>query len=81
MSSVSNNPYRIDIPDLSATVSSGPTSPQHEKDAARAMSRTNSWKPSPLDRRHSYHQEDQKHIQQISAVQGIKECPGFSERK
>ncbi|KAI1416844.1 hypothetical protein F5Y13DRAFT_101203 [Hypoxylon sp. FL1857] len=81
MSPPSNNPFRIDIPDLPATTPSGPTSPQHEKDAARAMSRTNSWKPSSLARRHSYHQEDQKHALQMSGVQDIKECPGFSERK
>ncbi|KAI1103943.1 hypothetical protein F4804DRAFT_210394 [Jackrogersella minutella] len=81
MSPQSNNLYQIDIPDLPSTTPAGPASPQHEKDAARAMSRTNSWKPSFLARRHSYHQEDQKHTLQMSGVQDIQECPGFSERK
>ncbi|KAI0830984.1 hypothetical protein F5Y06DRAFT_281643 [Hypoxylon sp. FL0890] len=79
--SPSTNPLQVDIPDLPATTPAGPTSPQHEKDAMRAMSRTNSWKPSPLARRHSYHQEDQKHVLQMSGVQDIQEGPGFTERK
>ncbi|KAI1134403.1 hypothetical protein F5Y05DRAFT_235375 [Hypoxylon sp. FL0543] len=83
MSPPSNNPetFRIDIPDLPTTTPGGPASPQHEKDAVRAMSRTNSWQPSPLARRHSYHQEDQKHELQMTGVQNIQEGPGFSERK
>ncbi|KAI2471004.1 hypothetical protein F4781DRAFT_388415 [Annulohypoxylon bovei var. microspora] len=71
---------QIDIPNFPSTTPSGPTSPHHEKDAVRAMSRTNSWQPS-LARRQSYHQEDQKHALQMSGVQDIKECPGFTERK
>ncbi|KAI1457969.1 hypothetical protein F4805DRAFT_457157 [Annulohypoxylon moriforme] len=72
---------QIDIPNLTSMAPAGPTSPQHDKDAARAMSRTNSWKPSLLGRRQSYHQEDQKHALQMSGVQDIQECPGFTERK
>ncbi|KAI0889158.1 uncharacterized protein GGS22DRAFT_153302 [Annulohypoxylon maeteangense] len=71
---------QIDIPNLTSMAPTGPTSPQHDKDAARAMSRTNSWTPS-LGRRQSYHQEDQKHALQMSGVQDIQECPGFTERK
>ncbi|KAF3060884.1 hypothetical protein GL218_04294 [Daldinia childiae] len=68
----------VDIANL-PTVPRGPTSPQHEKEAARAISRTDSWKPS-LGRKQSYHREDRKHILQMSGVQNVEVGPGFSER-
>ncbi|KAI6081187.1 hypothetical protein F4821DRAFT_249839 [Hypoxylon rubiginosum] len=80
MASKSNNPTFIDISNLPATTPSGPSSPQHEKEAMRAMSRTDSWKPS-LGRKQSYHMEDKKHALQMSGVQDLKESPGFTERK
>ncbi|OTB06459.1 hypothetical protein M426DRAFT_318872 [Hypoxylon sp. CI-4A] len=76
----SNTVNHINTSSLPAATQPGPTSPQHEKDAVRAMSRTNSWKPS-LGRRQSYHQEDQKHVQQMTGVQNIQERPGFTECK
>ncbi|KAI0010943.1 hypothetical protein F4779DRAFT_616009 [Xylariaceae sp. FL0662B] len=61
----------------------GPTSPQHEKEAQRAMSHTDSWRPSREGRRPSYQKEDMKHVLQMSAV-GVRDLkddePGFSER-
>ncbi|KAI2621428.1 hypothetical protein GGS26DRAFT_569199 [Hypomontagnella submonticulosa] len=80
MSSQQSNTHKLDITNLPATTLPGPTSPQHEKDAARAMSATDSWKPT-FGRRQSYHKEDQKHALQMSGVQDLKEGPGFSERK
>ncbi|KAI8964413.1 hypothetical protein F5Y11DRAFT_316257 [Daldinia sp. FL1419] len=62
------------------TIIPGPTSPQHEKEAARARSRTDSWKPS-LGRKQGYHREDRKHALQMSGVQDVEAGPGFSERK
>ncbi|KAI2777320.1 hypothetical protein F4815DRAFT_296512 [Daldinia loculata] len=73
------NNIRVDIANL-PTVAVGPTSPQHEKEAARAISRTDSWEPS-LGRQQSYYKEDQKHVQQMSGVQDVDVCPGFTERK
>ncbi|KAI1843872.1 hypothetical protein JX265_003768 [Neoarthrinium moseri] len=60
----------------------GPTSPQLEKDAARAMSSTSSWKPA-LERKQSYAKEDQKHELQMkmSGQQGGgARGAGFSEQ-
>ncbi|KAI1386607.1 uncharacterized protein F4822DRAFT_321607 [Hypoxylon trugodes] len=73
---------RIDVANLPASTPQGPTSPQHEKEAARAISRTDSWKPS-IGRKQSYHREDRKHAlqMQMSGVQDIQEGPGFTERK
>jgi len=58
----------------------GPTSPQLEKDAARAISHTDSWKPA-LARRVSYQKEDHKHELQMraSGVGASKVSPGFTE--
>ncbi|KAI2624429.1 hypothetical protein GGR54DRAFT_596483 [Hypoxylon sp. NC1633] len=80
MSTQSNNPLQVGVANLPTTAPSDPASPQHEKEATRAMSRTNSWKPS-FGRRQSYHFEDKKHAMQMSGVQDVKEAPGFSERK
>ncbi|KAI4866854.1 hypothetical protein F4820DRAFT_446726 [Hypoxylon rubiginosum] len=71
---------RIDVANLPAATPSGPSSPQHDKEAARAMSRTDSWKPS-LGRKQSYHMEDKKHALQMSGVQDLQESPGFTECK
>ncbi len=56
------------------------TSPHQEKDAARAISRTGSWKPR-FERRLSYDMEDQKRHLQMTGVAAVKEEPGFSERR
>ncbi|XXG98312.1 hypothetical protein Hte_004635 [Hypoxylon texense] len=80
MASKAAAPDHIDVANLPATTPSGPSSPQHEKEAVRAMSRTDSWKPS-LGRKQSYHMEDKKHALQMSGVQNLKESPGFTERK
>ena len=56
------------------------TSPRHERDAARAIRRTDSWKPAVLARRLSYDMEDRKRQAQMRAVAGLGEEPGFSER-
>ncbi|KAI1775139.1 hypothetical protein F4818DRAFT_441961 [Hypoxylon cercidicola] len=79
MASKPDNLDLSNVSDLPATTPSGPSSPQHEKEAARAISRTNSWKPS-FGRKHSYHMEDKKHALQMSGVQDLKESPGFTER-
>ncbi|KAI0844014.1 hypothetical protein F5Y00DRAFT_249715 [Daldinia vernicosa] len=70
---------RIDIANLVA-VAQGPTSPQHEKEAARAISITDSWKPS-WGHQQSYRNEDRKHALQMNDVWDVKVGPGFSERK
>jgi hypothetical protein len=57
-------PTKIPIDTSSLPGAPGPTSPQLEKDAARAMSSTSSWKPA-YERKHSYHKEDQKHEMQM----------------
>ncbi|KAI0161084.1 hypothetical protein GGR52DRAFT_158686 [Hypoxylon sp. FL1284] len=77
---MSSQPNHIDVANLPAATPAGPPSPQQEKEAARAMSRTDSWKPS-LGRKQSYHREDQKHALQMTGVQDLKESPGFSEHK
>ncbi|KND92446.1 hypothetical protein TOPH_02925 [Tolypocladium ophioglossoides CBS 100239] len=51
-----------------------------EADAARAMDHTNSWTPS-LDRRQSWSKEDQKRALQMSAMDGVKTGPGFTEKR
>lgn len=85
-SSRTQPPAKIDLtsPDLPrAAAAPPPTSPQQlEKSAARAMSSTDSWKPSLGDsRRQSYHKEDQKHALQMSGItaSGISGERGFSE--
>ncbi|KAI1379466.1 hypothetical protein F4677DRAFT_333779 [Hypoxylon crocopeplum] len=80
MSPQPNDTLQLHIANLPTTAPSGPASPHQEKDAARAISRTDSWKPF-LGRRQSYHMEDKKHAMQMSGVQDIKEAPGFTERK
>ncbi|KAI1760986.1 hypothetical protein GGR53DRAFT_507197 [Hypoxylon sp. FL1150] len=77
---MASNPNHIDVANLPNTTPAGPSSPQLEKDAARAMSSTDSWKPS-LGRKQSYHMQDKKHALQMSGVQDLKESPGFTERK
>ena len=71
-------------PSFSPTSASPPgaqaSSPQHERDAARAIRRTDSWKPAVLARRLSYDMEDRKRQAQMRAVAGLGEEPGFSER-
>ncbi|ETS82498.1 hypothetical protein PFICI_04374 [Pestalotiopsis fici W106-1] len=59
----------IDTAASSGLGAPGPTSPQLEKDAARAMSSTSSWKPA-YERKQSYHKEDQKHELQMSGLKG-----------
>ncbi|KAK6957572.1 hypothetical protein Daesc_000359 [Daldinia eschscholtzii] len=74
------NKIRVDVGVANLpSVAPGPTSPQHEKEAARAISKTDSWKPS-LGRKQSYHREDRKHVLQMSGVQDVEVGPGFSER-
>ncbi|RYO85374.1 hypothetical protein DL766_000447 [Monosporascus sp. MC13-8B] len=76
----SSAPSRIDTASAWAAVKTpDQTSPHQKEDAARVMSRTDSWKPS-LARRQSYDPQDQKHEMQMSSVSGLKEEPGFSER-
>ncbi|KAF6812017.1 hypothetical protein CPLU01_14989 [Colletotrichum plurivorum] len=48
-------------------------------DAARAIERTNSWKPS-FERRQSWNKEDQKRELQMSHIDNVKTGPGFTER-
>ena len=71
-------------PSFSPTSASPPggqaSSPQQERDAARGISRTDSWKPAVLTRRLSYDIEDRKRQAQMHAVVGLREEPGFSER-
>jgi hypothetical protein len=76
-------PNQIDTSSLPQLTSPpGPTSPQLEKDAARAMSSTHSWKPV-YSRKQSYHKEDQKHELQMkmSGLGDDKAAPGFSQGK
>ncbi|KAI1395909.1 hypothetical protein F4819DRAFT_476973 [Hypoxylon fuscum] len=80
MASQSNNLQQLNITNLPAATPHGPTSPQGEKDAARAMSSTESWKPS-FGRQQSYHKEDQKHAMQMRGVRDLKDTPGFTEQK
>ena len=54
--------------------------PRSQRDAARAIRRTDSWKPAVLARRLSYDMEDRKRQAQMHAVAGLGEEPGFSER-
>lgn len=74
-------PNKISL-DSSSPGAPGPTSPQLEKDAARAMSSTSSWKPV-YERKQSYHKEDQKHEMQMKmsglADEGALPGAGFSE--
>ncbi|KAI1330874.1 hypothetical protein F5Y16DRAFT_361478 [Xylariaceae sp. FL0255] len=64
-------PTSIDLPTLEASSipqsQPGPTSPQLEKDAARAMSGTSGWQPS-FDRRQSYRQEDLRRELQMGSL-------------
>ncbi|KAI0016406.1 hypothetical protein F4780DRAFT_783284 [Xylariomycetidae sp. FL0641] len=62
-------PGKIDLttgPQLAS--GTGPTSPQLEKDAARAMGATSSWKPSLGGRAPSFHREDQKRALQMEGL-------------
>ncbi|KAH7031385.1 uncharacterized protein B0I36DRAFT_363078 [Microdochium trichocladiopsis] len=82
-SSRTQQPTKIDLssPDLprgifppaagtssSSASHAAPTSPQLEKSAARAMSSTDSWKPSLGGRKQSYRKEDYKHTLQMSGM-------------
>ncbi|KAF7539063.1 hypothetical protein G7054_g2406 [Neopestalotiopsis clavispora] len=67
MTSKQQPPTNIPIDTTSSLGAPGPTSPQLEKDAARAMSSTSSWKPA-YERKQSYHKEDQKHELQMSGL-------------
>ncbi|KAJ6444997.1 MFS multidrug transporter [Purpureocillium lavendulum] len=60
--------------------SSSPPSHSDAAAAARAMDHTNAWQPS-LDRRQSWSKEDQKHVLQMSSLDGAKTAPGFSEKQ
>ncbi|KAI2607223.1 uncharacterized protein GGS25DRAFT_323598 [Hypoxylon fragiforme] len=80
MTSQSRNMTNLITTNLPYFIPTGPTSPQHEREAARAMSRTDSWTPSST-RRYSYHREDRKHVLQMSGVLDLQEGPGFTERK
>ncbi|KAI0132790.1 hypothetical protein BJ170DRAFT_615420 [Xylariales sp. AK1849] len=77
-------PTKLDTSDLPSAGFTGPTSPQLEKDAARAMSSTDSWKPV-FERKQSYHKEDQKHEMQMKMT-GLADgkkgsaAAGYSER-
>ncbi|CAJ2514028.1 Uu.00g021470.m01.CDS01 [Anthostomella pinea] len=82
MSTEQQPPTKIDTSSHPAlhTAQPGPTSPQLEKDAARAMSSTDSWKPSLGGRKQSYAKEDQKRALQMSGVMGeVPSGPGFTE--
>ncbi|KAI0165718.1 hypothetical protein GGR57DRAFT_497196 [Xylariaceae sp. FL1272] len=78
-------PTHIDLPTLQQSeiphCQPGPTSPQLEKDAARAMSHTSGWQPKLGDRKKSYQKEDQKHALMMSSVDGAAKGNGmgFSE--
>ncbi|KAK2616908.1 hypothetical protein QQS21_000286 [Conoideocrella luteorostrata] len=54
-----------------------PATSSHSQD--RPLAATNAWKPS-FDRRQSWSKEDQKHTLQMSAVEGVKTGPGFTEK-
>ncbi|KAK9769421.1 hypothetical protein SCAR479_13903 [Seiridium cardinale] len=76
-------PTSIPLDTSSLPGAPGPTSPQLEKDAARAMSSTSSWKPA-YERKQSYHKEDQKHEMQMK-MSGLADGnagskAGFSEK-
>ena len=76
-------PRQLDLASAAAVIKSPPepTSPHQEKDAARAITRTNSWKPTfPLQRRVSYDMEDQKRHMQMTSVSSVREEPGFTEK-
>ncbi|KAI1265044.1 hypothetical protein F5Y18DRAFT_427164 [Xylariaceae sp. FL1019] len=72
--SSTNPPTHIDLPTLQQSEipqsEPGPTSPQLEKDAARAMSSTAGWQPKLGDRKKSYQKEDQKHALMMSSADG-----------
>ncbi|KAK6211829.1 hypothetical protein LQW54_005689 [Pestalotiopsis sp. IQ-011] len=76
--SSSKQPTGIDTSSSSLPGAPGPTSPQLEKDAARAMSSTSSWKPA-YERKQSYHKEDQKRELQMSGLAGAG-GGGFTEK-
>ncbi|KAK7928238.1 hypothetical protein PG985_005236 [Apiospora marii] len=61
------------------TIPDAPTSPQLEKDAARAMKGAESWKPS-FARQQSFSKEEQKRELQMTGLGGGKSAPGFSEK-
>ncbi|KAK7750835.1 hypothetical protein SLS62_007234 [Diatrype stigma] len=78
-------PSQLDLAAAAAinTTPAAATSPHLEQDAARAMSRTNSWKPASgsFQRRPSYDMEDRKRDLQMTGVSAVQEEPGFSERR
>lgn len=60
----------------------GPMSPQAEKDAARAMSSADAWKPPAMARRQSYKKEDEKRELQMTGIRDDQAAgPGFSETR
>ena len=73
-------PTSIPIDTSTVPLTTGPTSPQLEKDAPRAMSATDSWKPS-MDRRQSYHKEDHKHALQMSGLSSTGGTASGTEKK
>lgn len=76
-------PAQLDLASATAAIKPRPeqkTSPHLEKDAARAMTRTNSWTPT-LERRSTYDMEDQKRQMQMTGVAAVREEPGFTERQ
>lgn len=78
--SSAKQPTGLDTSSSSLPGAPGPTSPQLEKDAARAMSSTSSWKPA-YERKQSYHKEDQKHELQMSGLAGSGGgSGGFTEK-
>ncbi|KAH9908540.1 hypothetical protein F4778DRAFT_776831 [Xylariomycetidae sp. FL2044] len=82
-----SQPTKIDLNSLTSSghptvPPAGPTSPQLEKDAARAMSTTDSWKPSLGGRKQSYAKEDQKRAIQMSGLgDGDGKGKGKGEKK
>ncbi|KAI0478870.1 hypothetical protein GGR56DRAFT_672854 [Xylariaceae sp. FL0804] len=71
-SSQQTQPAKLDLSSLpavsaeSSSISSS-KSPQLERDAARAMSSTDGWKPALGGRKQSYHKEDHKRELQMSS--------------
>lgn len=54
--------------------------PARQIDSDRGMRNTSSWKPR-FGRRQSWDKEEQKHALQMTGLQDVKACPGFSENK
>ncbi|KAM5345087.1 hypothetical protein ACJ41O_010949 [Fusarium nematophilum] len=75
-------PTPITTTQPSSHPSETPASPSAQAGADRCMRHTNSWTPSfaPVQRRHSWSAEDQKHQMHMAKINDVCTGPGFSER-